>query len=201
MLMNSLYKNIRIQRLALGLTQDDVARMIGYKNKSTIAKIETGKSDLPQSKIADFARVLSTTPEVLMGWERADGKPLEEQMIGRLSTDFRSLRPLSKKKEVLKALEKGKKELILKVTDDCMYPEYFQDDIVIIRAQPKYKTGDDCAIACAGKSNILIRKVFLAGDKILLQPINNSYKAMHYNETDFGKVNILGKVVELRRQK
>lgn len=200
--MNSLYANIKKQRLALGLTQDDVARMIGYKNKSTIAKIETGKSDLPQSRIADFARVLSTTPEMLMGWERADGKLVtEEQVSGCLSTDFRSLRPLSKKKAVLNALEKGKKELVLKVTDDCMYPEYLQDDIVIIRVQDKYKTGDDCAVVCAGKSNVIIRKVLMAGDKVLLQPSNNSYKPLYYSGTDFDKVNILGKVVEIRRQK
>lgn len=65
--MGNLYKNIRQRRIQLGLSQDDLANALGYKSRSTIAKIEAGENDLTQSKIEAFAKVLKTTPATLMG--------------------------------------------------------------------------------------------------------------------------------------
>lgn len=65
----SLYKNIRLRREALGMTQDELAKKMGYTSRSTIAKIESGENDIPQSKIEHFAKALQTTPAYLMGWE------------------------------------------------------------------------------------------------------------------------------------
>lgn len=66
--MSTIGNNISRIRKELGLTQEELARMMGYKSKSTINKIELGINDIPQSKIVQFARVLGTTPAVLMGW-------------------------------------------------------------------------------------------------------------------------------------
>lgn len=63
----ALYKNIRARRLQLGFTQSELAKNLGYADKSAIAKIEKGMVDLPQSKIKAFADVLETTPAELMG--------------------------------------------------------------------------------------------------------------------------------------
>lgn len=65
----TLYENIKARRLALKLSQEDLARKLGYKSTSTIAKIEAGKIDIPQSKIKAFADALGTTPSALMGWD------------------------------------------------------------------------------------------------------------------------------------
>ncbi|WP_304274285.1 helix-turn-helix domain-containing protein [Phascolarctobacterium succinatutens] len=62
-----LYKNIRNRRIELGLTQAELAKKIGYRSISTIAKIERGINDIPQSKIKAFADALNTTPGELMG--------------------------------------------------------------------------------------------------------------------------------------
>lgn len=51
------------------MTQSELARLAGYENRSSIARIERGDHDLPQSKIIDIARALKTTPSFLMGWE------------------------------------------------------------------------------------------------------------------------------------
>lgn len=65
--MLNLYKNIRQRRLALGITQKELSERLGYKSVSTIAKIEAGRSDLPQSKIKAFADALGTSIDDLMG--------------------------------------------------------------------------------------------------------------------------------------
>lgn len=65
----SLGQNIRIHREKLGLSQIELAKKLGYKDRSTIAKIENDVNDLTQSKIYAIAQVLETTPAALMGWE------------------------------------------------------------------------------------------------------------------------------------
>ena len=66
--MLPLYENIKIRRKAAKMTQEELAHRTGYTDRSTIARIEKGEIDLPQSKIKQFAEALGTTPSVLMGW-------------------------------------------------------------------------------------------------------------------------------------
>ena len=66
--MLPLYQNIKNRRIELGMSQQDLAEKMGYTSRSTIAKIESGKNDIPQSKIIAFATALNTTPASLMGW-------------------------------------------------------------------------------------------------------------------------------------
>ena len=95
-----LYENIRARRIALHMTQQELAKKLGYKSTSTIAKIESGENDIPQVKIAAFAKALDTTPVALMGINAASiapvlpddmvnvaiakGKPQLEELIRRL---------------------------------------------------------------------------------------------------------------------
>ena len=65
--MLELHENIRARRIALNMTQQELAKKLGYKSTSTIANIESGENDIPQAKIAAFAAALDTTPAELMG--------------------------------------------------------------------------------------------------------------------------------------
>ena len=69
--MLEIYKRIRTRREELGISQEELAKRIGYKSRSSINKIEKGENDIPQSKIVAFAKALQTTPERLMGWEQS----------------------------------------------------------------------------------------------------------------------------------
>ena len=70
--MLDLYKNIKERRLALKMSQDTLAELTGYKDRSSIAKIEKGDVDISESKIRDFAKALKTTPQELMGWDEPE---------------------------------------------------------------------------------------------------------------------------------
>jgi transcriptional regulator with XRE-family HTH domain len=67
--MLTLYANIKFYRGLRGYSQDELARKVGYSNRSAIARIENGEIDLPQSKILAFAEALNVTPGQLMGSE------------------------------------------------------------------------------------------------------------------------------------
>ena len=62
----SLGTNIRKRRYELNLSQQELADAMGYKSRSTIAKIESGENDVTQSKLRKFAQALETTVEALL---------------------------------------------------------------------------------------------------------------------------------------
>lgn len=80
-----LYERIKLRRKQLGLTQDDLASMIGYSNRSAIARIENGSIDLPQSKIMAFADALKTTPGWLMGADKSNIKMIQIPLFENIS--------------------------------------------------------------------------------------------------------------------
>lgn len=63
---------IKARRQELQMSQRELASRMGYTDHTTITRIEAGKVDPPQSRIAQFAKALGTTPGHLMGW---DAKP------------------------------------------------------------------------------------------------------------------------------
>lgn len=67
----TLYDRIRARREELNMSQEELAKRLGYKSRSTIAKIESGENDITQSKIVAFAKALGAKPAYLMGWEAA----------------------------------------------------------------------------------------------------------------------------------
>lgn len=67
--MSNIGDRICERRKELGLTQEELAKRLGYKSKSTINKIELGINDITQSKIIMFAEALDTTVAYIMGWE------------------------------------------------------------------------------------------------------------------------------------
>lgn len=67
--MTTIGERIKQRRNELRWSQRELSDRMGYSNHSTITKIEAGKVDLNQTRIAQFAEVLNTTPAYLMGWE------------------------------------------------------------------------------------------------------------------------------------
>lgn len=67
--MNSnIGENIRRMRKKRGLSQTQLAIKLGYKSKSSIAKIETGNGDVPRNKLPQFAEALNCSISYLTGW-------------------------------------------------------------------------------------------------------------------------------------
>lgn len=67
--MTPVGKRIMEKRIELGMSQDELAQKVGYKDRSSIAKIESGERDIRQAKVIAFAEALHTTPQWLMGYD------------------------------------------------------------------------------------------------------------------------------------
>ena len=120
MLMN-MYERIRQLRISAGMSQDDLARAMGYKDRSMITKIESGKVDISQKKIIAFSRVLHTTPRYLMGWD--DEYP-----------DLSDAAPVTQESRIISAgidrMPKERREQALKILQVAFseYSDFFKED-------------------------------------------------------------------------
>lgn len=83
--------NIRRRRLELNMSQQELADAMGYKTRSSIAKIEAGVSDISQSKLHSMAYILNTTVDYLLtgnapenagGFSNVMTKPALHRLIG-----------------------------------------------------------------------------------------------------------------------
>jgi len=60
-------ENVRMYRQRLGLTQDELAQMVGYSYRSAINKIEKGERDVSTPIIAALANALHVSVTDLIG--------------------------------------------------------------------------------------------------------------------------------------
>lgn len=77
--MSNIGNRIKTRRIAMGYTQDELAKKMGYVSRSTIAKIEKGQHDVSQQKIVKFAEILETSVSFLMGWDSERTENIEKK--------------------------------------------------------------------------------------------------------------------------
>ena len=75
-------KNLRRIRIEKKLSQDELARKIGYKGRSAINKIETGVNDMPRETVLRCAEALGVSP--MEFFQEED----EANEVRRRSVDF-----------------------------------------------------------------------------------------------------------------
>jgi transcriptional regulator with XRE-family HTH domain len=118
----SIGQRIKQRRTELGWSQRDLAEKMGYNNNSTVARIENGKVDIPQSRIIKFGEVLGVSIGYLMGWEEDIKKDpvgmverhfeiIMDEDISDIFDDFKTLDPTQKKlvKDLVHSLAETKK--------------------------------------------------------------------------------------------
>lgn len=97
--MIKLYENIKTLRKENGWSQDELAKKMGYTDRSMIAKIESGAVDLSESKILAFAKVFGVKPCDLMGWDEP-AAPIEP------AADSSSVAPVQLRADEFELLDK-----------------------------------------------------------------------------------------------
>lgn len=201
-----LYKRIKDSRIKIGMTQDELAKKMGYKSRSTIAKIESGENDILQSQIVKFAEALNTTPAYLMGWEDnqkpAFSRAVKIPVLGRVvaGIPIEAVTDIIDYEEITPELASTGEFFALQIKGDSMTPRICDGDVVIIRKQQSVDSGS-LAIVLINGEEATIKQVIIRSDGIMLQAFNPAVYPTHfYTCADIKKlpVVILGKVVELR---
>lgn len=70
---------IKQKRIALGMTQEELALLVGYTSRSSINKIELGLVDLPQSRAKRIANALNTTTAYILWGKETSIQPQPQE--------------------------------------------------------------------------------------------------------------------------
>ena len=201
--MEKLYENIRNLRIKKGISQDELAALAGYKDRSSIAKIEAGKVDLAQSKILLFAKLLGVTPASLMGIDSTDTLPANCRpvtthripMLGNIACG----EPIFADQDFEYRLELGDSinaDFCLRATGDSMTGDRINDgDIVFIRQQPA--VDNDRIAAVLIDDSATLKHVYYSQAAATLQLVasNPAYAPQIYSGQELENVRILGLAV------
>lgn len=198
---------IKQRREELNMTQEELAKKLGYKSKSTINKIEAGINDIVQSKVFAFAEALETTPAHLMGWDEEPAST-KESLEG-----IENIIPLpaTKKVPLLGKIACGDPITAVENIDDYVeVPEFthadfaltcqgdsminariMDGDIVYIRQQPEVENGEIAAVLIDGEATL--KRVYYGKGTIMLHAENPTYQPMVFSGEEILDVRILGK--------
>lgn len=202
--MVELYKNIRLKREQLGMSQDELAGMVGYTSRTSIAKIESGKVDLPQSKIEIFAQALHTTPAALLGWEQSTASPAEDILpysIKKIPVlgDIACGEPIYADEgceDYVIADANMDADFCLRAKGESMINARIMDgDIVFIRAQSRVENGDIAAVIVGDEATLKRVYYYPQQNRLMLNPENPAFTPQIYIGDELRYIKILGKAV------
>jgi repressor LexA len=198
-----------------GLTQDELAAAVGYKSRSTIAKIESGERDAPQTMIVALAKALGTTPSYLMGWEESnspnvvkDSIPYTPEnmvpipVIGRVAAGYTCLAETDIECYELVSPENindGYDYVYLKVIGNSMEPLIIEGDLVLVRIQERVNSGD-YAVVIVDEEDGVVKQVKFDDNSIQLVSKNPYYPPRVFKGKEKNRIRIFGKVVESKRK-
>ena len=198
----TIYDRIKQRRLELGLTVEELAQKMGYKDKSSISKIENGKADIPQSKVVAFARALNTTTAFLIGVDApafsANSSVLPDTetdtlpRVGRIACG----EPILAEQNIEdydSVPSSWRATFTLICVGDSMAPRIQDGDLVAIRQQEEVENGEIAAVRIGDEATL--KRVYFHDDYIELRPENPAYSSIIRRREEMDDVSIEGRAV------
>lgn len=205
----TLGERVKMLRQKAGLTQEELAKEIGYSTKTSISKIENDILDINQSTIVALARALKTTPSAIMGWSESNDSEID---LSR----FSNIKPVKKiKLPMLGKIACGKPifaeeehEAFVEVDDSygadfCLSAEgdsminagIDSGDTVLIREAPIVDNGQIAAVIIDDEATLKRVYYYKDKNKLVLQAENPRYEPLVFTNEELNTIRILGKAV------
>ncbi|MBQ7070637.1 MAG: helix-turn-helix domain-containing protein [Ruminococcus sp.] len=204
-------ERVKLARRKKGMTQEDLAKLLGYKSKSSVTHIENGR-DIPRAMVSQLAKILDVTPSYLMGWE--DEKPTDP--LTELTANFDNIKPVQLKRfpmlgeiacgEPIWADEDHESyvmadmdieaDFCLRAKGDSMINARIYDgDVVFIKEMPIVENGDIAAVIIDNEATL--KRFYYDKENNYLQLIaeNPLYKPLVYRNEQLNEIRVLGKAV------
>lgn len=213
--MSEIYKRIKSRRLELGWTTDELAKRMGYKDRSSISKIENGKADIPQSKVKEFAEVLDTSVSWLIGIDDEDNRStapaprpipkgfiempemVQVPLIGSIACGT----PITAEQNVKSYIgvpAAWHADFALECHGDSMAPTICDGDVVCIRSQPEVEQGQIAAVRIGSEATL--KHFHRQGSTVMLIADNAAVcPPMVYTGPQLEELHIEGRAVGLCR--
>ena len=182
-------KNLREKQ---GLSQEALAQRLGYRDRSSIAKIESGKVDLSQSKLEQLSEVFGVSVHHLLGLSdlpRSNRIPV----LGAIACGA----PILAQEHIegyTAVPEDIRADFALVCRGDSMVgARIFDGDTVYIRRQETVENGEIAAVLIDGEATL--KRVRCFDGCVSLQPENPKYRPLMFWGEEISQIRILGKAV------
>lgn len=201
-------------RTEKGLTQSELANRAGYKSRSTIAKIESGERDAPQSMIVALAKALGTTPSYLMGWDDNE-KPIENNTVVLPQDKIRMIPVYESVSAGFGAYadnyiveymplyifsnEEAANTMCIMVKGDSMFPKIEDGDKIQVLKQDWAENGQ-VVVALIDGDNAVVKKIEYTENSIRLISFNPEYIPREFVGPERDRIKIIGVVKTVIKQ-
>ena len=195
-------RRMRDKRKELRLTLDDVADSVKVA-KSTIQRYEMAKIETPKIPVVrEIAKALGVSSVWLLGVDDAvEGEKefLHIPLLGEVSAGLGAWADNRIEDYIIEGnIQKDKEHIYLKVVGDSMYPEFHEDDLVLVECSPIVESGS-FAVVIVDDDNGVVKKVVYGDEYIELISINPMYPPRIFKGKDIERIRIFGKVTGLKR--
>ncbi len=194
-------KKIRHLREKHKMSQDELAKRIGYTSRSSINKIEKDGRGIPSNKITLIANVFGVSPAYLMGWEEKKST-VKIPVLGTVAagTPIEAITDINSFEEISSELASKGEYYALTIKGDSMYPRIHDGDTIIFRKQADVENGQ-IAIVSVNGGEATCKKLMKSKHGITLIAFNQSvYEPTFYSNQEIENlpVTIYGLVIEVR---
>ena len=195
---------IRETREKRGLTQQQLAEMVGYTNRSSIAKVEKGMVDLSETKIAAFAKALNVTPAFLLGIEEAAPTIAESfvsfPVMGEVAAgyDHYAVQDWTEGNiDIPASWLRGRPRedyFVLRVCGQSMFPTYQDGDIVLVLEQSTMDHSGQIGVVIYDDDKATLKRVeyVMGEDWMKLSPINPQFPPIMVTDERLEHCRVLG---------
>lgn len=201
--MSTIGDKILERRTALNMSQDELAQKVGYKDRSSIAKIESGERDIRQKKLIEFAKALDTTPQWLMGYEEKTNISAVYKKNIRMVPVFESVSAgfgsyaddqiLDYCPFIISSEKEAAETIAIRVSGDSMSPKIEDGDIIRVHKQESVDSGSIAVVLLDGEEG-LVKKVVYGDDWIELHSINPYYPVRRFDGEEVLRLRVVGLV-------
>lgn len=201
--MSTIGDKILERRTALNMSQDELAQKVGYKDRSSIAKIESGERDIRQKKLIEFAKALDTTPQWLMGYEEKTNISAVYKKNIRMVPVFESVSAgfgayaddqiLDYCPFIINSEKEAAETIAIRVSGDSMSPKIEDGDIIRVHKQESVDSGSIAVVLLDGEEG-LVKKVVYGSDWIELHSINPYYPVRRFDGEEVLRLRVVGLV-------
>ena len=193
---------IKQLRKAAKMSQEELARKVGYTDRSSIAKIESDKAELTESKIKQFSEIFGITPAELLGI----GVPtvatdfVNFPILGEVAAGYEHFAEYEDEFgniDIPSSWLKGRPQsdyFILRISGDSMFPSYQDGDLVLVLRQSTMNYSGQIGVVVYDDNKATLKRVeyVMGEDWMRLVPINPSYPPVMIRDEKLEHCRVLG---------
>lgn len=199
-------ERIRNRRKELGLSADDLAKMLG-KDRSTIYRYENGYiGNFPIDVLEPLAKILKTTPANLMGWSVSpplpkNALPIPAYHMTPVVGEIACGTPILAEQNIEgyePCPDFVHADFCLRCHGDSMIGAEIHDgDVVFIKSQPEVENGQIAAVEIDDGDcyNATLKRFYRSGNTVTLMAENPTVSPLVFSGNEINKIHIAGRAV------